>query len=99
MADRRRIHPKARADLDAIWSYIAAHQPNAASAVIDRITAAFGMLTSNPLAGRLRPEIAPKVRSFPVGSYLIFYEPSPKELLIVRVMHNKRDVTAADVKT
>jgi len=94
----RRIHPKARADLDAIWSYIASDTEKSADAVIAQITAAFEMLTSNRFAGRPRPELSVSVRSFPVGSHVIFYVPNSEGILIVRVMHSKQDITAADIK-
>jgi toxin ParE1/3/4 len=94
-----RIHPRARADLDAIWSYIASRQEKAADAVLEQIGTAFKMLTSNRYAGRPRPEISTTMRSFPVGSYVIFYAPSPEGIRIFRVMHSKQDITAADVET
>jgi plasmid stabilization system protein ParE len=36
------------------------------------------MLAATPKAGRQRPELDPSIRSFVVGSYLIFYRESAK---------------------
>jgi toxin ParE1/3/4 len=41
--------------------------------------------------GRSRPELAPNLRSFPVGQYVIFYLPLAKGVEIVRVLHGARD--------
>ncbi len=97
MANRRSIGPRARADLDAIWSFIAPINEKAANSVIDEITTAFGMLTNNPNAGRPRSEISATMRSFQVGSYSIFYAASKSGIEIVRVMHNRRDVKSDDI--
>jgi toxin ParE1/3/4 len=97
VANDRRISPQARADLDAIWSFIAADNESAADAVIELITEALGMLADNPRAGRRRPELSPAVRSFPVGSYLICYAQEGGGIKIVRVLHGRQDVSRKDI--
>ena len=43
--------------------------------------------------GPLRPELAPQIRSFPVGNYLLFYRESKKGgIELVRVIHGARDL-------
>jgi len=37
------------------------------------------------------------LRSFPVGSYIIFYVPVPDGIEIVRVMHGRQDIDADDM--
>ena len=44
--------------------------------------------------GRRREELAPGLRSFPVGRYLIFYVPLTNGVDIVRVLHGSRDLVA-----
>ncbi len=44
--------------------------------------------------GRTREELAPNLRSLPFGRYVIFYEALPDEIVIVRVLHSARDVSA-----
>jgi toxin ParE1/3/4 len=42
--------------------------------------------------GRARDELAPGIRSFPFGRYLIFYLPISGGIDIVRFLHGARDV-------
>jgi toxin ParE1/3/4 len=50
----------------------------AADRLIDEIQQKCRMLAATPKAGRQRPELDPSIRSFVVGSYLIFYRESAK---------------------
>ncbi len=43
--------------------------------------------------GRKREELAPLLRSFPVGNYVIFYRPASGGIQIIRVLHGARDVS------
>jgi toxin ParE1/3/4 len=45
--------------------------------------------------GRARGELAPDLRSFPYGRYVIFYAPIEDGIDVVRVLHSARDVDAA----
>lgn len=42
--------------------------------------------------GRLRPDIAPELRYFVVGNYLILYRTVENGIQIVRVIHGARDL-------
>jgi toxin ParE1/3/4 len=42
--------------------------------------------------GRARPELAPDLRSFPFGRYVIFYMPLSDGIDVVRVLHSARDI-------
>lgn len=95
--NRFRKRPQADVDLDSIWSYIAVDNAGAANEQIDRIGDVFEMLTQNPLAGRERPELQRGLRSFPVGSYLVFYLPLSDGIEIVRVMSGRQDIDADDM--
>ena len=75
MANRPRKSPQAEADLTSIWRFIAEDSANAADALLDRIEEAFDMLARMPLAGRARTTLGLKLRSFPVGNYVISYVP------------------------
>ena len=52
------------------------------------------MLSEQPKAGRERPELAPGLRSFPVGNYLLFYLPLPGGIDLVRVLSGYMDIGA-----
>jgi toxin ParE1/3/4 len=55
------------------------------------------MLMQNPRAGRERPELQSRLRSFAVGTYVVFYFPLPDGIEIVRVMNGRQDVNADDM--
>lgn len=83
---------RAEADLDEIWLYIAPDNIGAADALIDAIGQTAYRLAEQPLMGRARPELAPELRSFPVGRYVLFYRPVPNGVELVRALHSARDV-------
>jgi toxin ParE1/3/4 len=83
---------QAEEDLIDIWIYIAQDNPGAADRVLDDIDERFHALADNPLMGRLRPDIAPELRYFTVGKYLILYRTVQDGVQIVRVIHGARDL-------
>jgi toxin ParE1/3/4 len=89
------IHRTAQAeeDLIEIWTYIAQDNINAADSVLDDIEARFLALAAHPLMGPLRPDIAPELRYFVSGKYLILYRTVPDGIQIVRVVHGARDLS------
>ena len=84
--------PRARDDLAEIWDYIADDSVEQADVFIDRLDATFHTLAGQPLMRRAREELAPGLRSFPLGRYVIFYQPPPDGVAIVRALHGARDV-------
>ena len=61
---------------------------------IDGIDDTAQFLVAYPKIGRLRPEISPRLRSFPAGPFVIFYRPTKGGVEIARVIHGARDVGA-----
>jgi toxin ParE1/3/4 len=98
MANRLQKSPQAEIDVTSIWQFIAEDNVRAADAIVDRIDQAFDMLAHNPLAGRARSDLAAKLRSFPVGSYVIFDVPASDGIEVVRVMHGRQDTDADDMR-
>jgi toxin ParE1/3/4 len=86
--------PRAGADLSEIWEFMAEDSVERADAFVDRLDAKFRALAAQPLIGRERPELAPGLRSMPMERYVIFYEPIPEGVAIVRVLHGARDANA-----
>jgi toxin ParE1/3/4 len=84
--------PEAAQDLLEIWQYIADDNEAAADKLLDEIDRASKMLARNPAAGRERPELVPRLRSFPVGRYIVFYRPIDDGVELVRVLHGSRDI-------
>ena len=97
MPNRFRKLPRADLDLDSIWNFIAADDIQAADRQINRIGEVFQMLVENPLAGRERSELRRDLRSFPVGSYVVFYTPISDGIEVARVMNSRQDIDADDV--
>lgn len=85
---------QAETDLDEIWLYIALENPIAADDMIDAVVDHARTIAAQPMAGRARPELAAELRSFPEGNYVIFYQPIPDGVRIVRVLHGARDTSA-----
>jgi toxin ParE1/3/4 len=98
MTNKFRKRSRADADLDSIWSYIAADSIKAADHLIERIGRVFEMLVQNPHAGRERPELAEGLRSFAVANHVIFYFAQPDGVEIVRIMSGRRDITSDDME-
>jgi toxin ParE1/3/4 len=83
---------RAEQDLDEIWFYIAMDNVEAADNLLDNVDSSCQLLATEPRAGRLRPELAPELRSFPVGRYVVFYRPQDDGVDVVRVLHSARDI-------
>lgn len=87
-----RIAASARRDLDGIWLFIAEDNPKAADRFHDLLHSKFVALAKQPLMGRARDDLRPGLRSFPVGSYVIYYCNTPKLVEIARVLHGALDL-------
>lgn len=84
--------PRAADDLIELWDYIAEDSVTRADAFIDDVDAKFHLLVEQPMLGRSREELAPGLRSLPLGRYVIFYEVISDGIAIVRVLHGARDL-------
>jgi len=89
---RVRFTPEARTDLHDIWDYIARDNVDSASRFTDTIEEKCRLLGASPEMGRGRPELAPDLRSFPVGNYVIFYRPVRGGVEVVRVLSAARGI-------
>jgi toxin ParE1/3/4 len=67
--------PRAGADLVDIWTYIAQDSPANADRLLDRIRDTLSRLAAMPFMGQARFDLAPGLRMFPVGNYLMFFRP------------------------
>jgi toxin ParE1/3/4 len=53
----------------------------------------FRALANRPLTGIIREDLQPEgLRSVVHGSHVVFYQPQPYGVLIVRVLHGRQDV-------
>ena len=84
----------AKADAGEIWAYIAEENPDAADRLLDRFDKLFRLLAARPHLGKSAENLAPNLRTLPVGNYLVFYRPAQDGIEIVRLLHGARDITA-----
>lgn len=87
---RLRTTLAAEQDLLGIWEHIAEANPAAADRVLQQFHGRFQQLLQFPLSGESQEGFRPGLRSIVEGSYVIFYEPCPGEILIYRVLHGAR---------
>jgi toxin ParE1/3/4 len=88
--------PQSRHDLIEIWNYIADDNERAADKILSRIEDILRMLSENPNAGRIRPELAPALPSFPLTNYILFYRPIEAGIELVRVLSSRLDIQPDD---
>ena len=86
------ITNQADKDIDEIVDYIASRNMAAAISLDRSFYDVFEILADNPEAGRERPELREDLRSFPCGSYIVFYRLWAGNVLIVRIVHGARDL-------
>src|SRR5512140_2041364 len=97
---RIRVSHVAERDLDDIWYYILKNSGSVETAgrLIESIAETFPLLAQAPQAGTRRDEIAPGLRGFPVGNYIIYYAETGQHVVISRILHGMRDQTSAHPK-
>jgi toxin ParE1/3/4 len=84
---------RAAADLKDIYRYSRRRWGKAqAEQYASQLQQCLTMLATRPQAGRRREELQPPgLHSFVQGSHVIFYQPQPYGVLIVRVLHGTQD--------
>jgi toxin ParE1/3/4 len=88
-----RLLPAAAADLETSLDYIAQHSPRGAARLLAEIRRRLDLLATQPFSGPPRDDIAPGLRCLVVEQYCCFYRVEPHELLVVRIIHGKRDLS------
>ena len=88
----------AESDLIGIWLYIAAESPTAADRLLDRIERRTQLLATQPFSGVARPDLGSDLREVVVGNYLMFYRVEGGEIVILRVLNGKRDLTSENIE-
>ena len=89
-----RFSRRAALDLEAIAEYtIERFGVEQARGYRDDLSACFDRLADNPRLGRPAAELAPGLRRYEHRSHIIFYQQQGTDLLIVRVLHYRMEVT------
>lgn len=81
-------------DVLEIWLYLAEQSASrdVADRAIDGFEATIAMLADQPGMGTARDELLKGMRSFPSGSYLIFYMPLSNGIEVLRIIHGSRNL-------
>ena len=96
---RARLSPRAQRDLEGIWSFIAADNPEAAGRVRATILSTADLLAANRELGRRILNATPRhaeVRWIVVPrfrNYLMFYRPFEDTIMVLRILHAAQDWT------
>jgi toxin ParE1/3/4 len=85
---------QARLDIKEINKFIARENPQAATRFVDAVEEKCKVLADFPNMGRSFDYLAPSLRGFSVGNYLIFYRPIEDGIEIERVLSGYRDFDA-----
>ncbi|MCB2067078.1 MAG: type II toxin-antitoxin system RelE/ParE family toxin [Erythrobacter sp.] len=90
-----RLSREARRDLQAIWNYTAqAWDEEQAEAYVRALHASMARLREFPELGPPHATRVAQLRKLASGHHLIFYLVEPEEIKVVRVLHERTDVTA-----
>lgn len=89
------LRPKARADLDDIWNYtVETWGYNHAEKYLRALNRAFELLAEKPDIGRIYDEVHEGLRVYPSGRHLIFYFATDNGIDVVRVLHERMDISS-----
>ena len=93
---RYRVSREAERDLEEIFVYWAKRTSlEVADRLIDSIAERFWLLGEYPDAGKSAEDIAPGVKCFPAGKYLIYYRKSGRRAEMLHVFHGAQDRSRA----
>jgi toxin ParE1/3/4 len=90
-----RFGKQVEAELDDIWAYVAKESGSVdvANRVIDSITDHLFLLSSHPELGRRRDDdLRLGLRSLSVSGYVVIYRIDNQDVLILHVVHGRRDI-------
>ncbi|MFD1788188.1 type II toxin-antitoxin system RelE/ParE family toxin [Sphingomonas floccifaciens] len=85
--------PAATRDARETWLYIAADNPVAADAWLDRILDAWAGLVERPGIGTPQDKLFPGLRSRTIGKYRMFYATVDGRVELLRIIHGARDLS------
>jgi toxin ParE1/3/4 len=87
-----RLSPKARADLDKIWTHTAETWGlDKADSYLRTLDDGLELLRDNPLIGREASGIKPGYRKLVSGSHVIYYRLGDRAIDVIRILHKSMD--------
>src|SRR5260370_6073091 len=89
-----RLSPEGEAELDEIWWFIvqSGGGVDTARRVVATIAERFHLLAAFPHLGRARDDLRPGIRRFTASDYLILYKVEGEDVLILHVVHGRRNM-------
>jgi toxin ParE1/3/4 len=89
-----RISTQAEAELEEIWHYLATESGSVevGHRLLDLFGDKFSALSKHPFLGRRRDDLRVGLRSVPVGNYVVIYRVEGDDVLILHVLHGRRDI-------
>lgn len=91
-----RLTRRAERDFVEIAEYISARSPFAAAKLVRRFIRQWEILATQPLSGQSCDELHPGARRLVMGGYIAFYRVQAGDVLILRVLHGRQDITSED---
>ena len=89
---RLELKAAARAELREIYEFsVAEFGLRVAEIYLNGLRAAFDRILEYPAAGRVYPGVTPETRVLNCRQHRVFYQVSDDAILIVRVLHGRRD--------
>jgi toxin ParE1/3/4 len=88
-----KLTDQAKDDLRDIWYAVASGRDDrTADRLVTLILDKCRSHAQVPEGGRLREELSAGLRSFPVKPYVVFYRPVEDTILVLRILHGRRDL-------
>jgi toxin ParE1/3/4 len=88
-----KLTDQARDDLREIWYSVASGRDDrTADRVVMQVLDKCASHAQFPEGGRLREELSAGLRSFSVRPYVVFYRPFEDTIMVLRVLHGRRDL-------
>lgn len=92
---RLRLSRLAESDLSDIWRFSAeTWGPTQADRYLSDLFDRFAHVSDHPEMGRARFNLMPGAFSFPAGRHVIFYEVVEGRVVILRVVHERRNLAS-----
>ncbi|MEM6816186.1 MAG: type II toxin-antitoxin system RelE/ParE family toxin [Bacteroidota bacterium] len=87
------ITDTAKADLASIYDHIAADNPDAALTFLEDLTNKIFELARSGVTGSSRDWVSKGLRGFPYRDRCFYFRIINDEMILIRVLHGKQDVT------
>ena len=78
-------------DFKKILDSIGRDRPIAAIELVERIQTTCEHLANSPTMGTARSDLVPGMRAFAVNPFVVYFQPSVRGIVVVRILHGARD--------